>query len=58
MELHIPYLLLLLIKKGYSDVSNISIVKPFEFLGKEAKLSDSGELLLKIVVCYKLKEIL
>ena len=34
-------------KKGYSDVSNISIVKPFEFLGKEEKLSDSGELMLK-----------
>ena len=34
-------------KKGYSDISNIEIVKPYEFLSSDDKLSDSGEELLQ-----------
>ena len=34
-------------KKGYSDISNIEIVKPYEFLAADDKLSDSGEALLQ-----------
>lgn len=34
-------------KKGYSDISNIEIVKPYEFLSADDKLSDSGETLLQ-----------